>query len=80
MGRHRLEARNVKVISIFDKLETWQAIFTSPTGDMQVLSSSHGRLKFVTEKSTDVVLDFVDSVMLSQIISQTYMNSKGIQH
>ena len=70
----------MKVISIFDKLETWQAIFTSPTGDMQVLSSSHGRLKFVTEKSTDVVLDFVDSVMLSQIISQTYMNSKGIQH
>lgn len=55
------------VVSLRDRLEKWSEVYTTPTEDLSVHTSTHGRIKF-SLGDKDVVLSFVEGV---QFLSQT---------
>jgi hypothetical protein len=59
-----------KVVSISDRLEKWSTSYTSPDGDLQIKTSSHGRIMIMSGNTgpKPVALDFFESVrMLSRV-------------
>ena len=59
-----------QVISIIDKLEKWTESYMTPTGDLRILTSNHGRIRFDMNCNAQIPvnLEFMESVrLLSQV-------------
>lgn len=68
-----------KVVSLLEKTEKWSTSYVSPDGDVQIKTSSHGRITIQTGRndSRHVRLDFFESVrMLSRVTEDMEINFK----
>lgn len=61
------------VISMAERLERWQHIYTSPNGEFYVTVSSRGFLKvdFRDDKKS-ILLDFFESVRFMSVVSKGF--------
>jgi len=62
------------VISIKDKIERWQHVYTSPNSKFNVHASSMGNMKiqFLSNKMKPIVLDFFESVRFMSDVSKGF--------
>ncbi len=68
------DKKNNKVISLGERLERWQHVYTSPRGEFQVTVSSRGFLKvsFRDGHKDPIFLDFFESVRFMSDISKGF--------
>jgi len=62
------------IISLADRLERWQHIYTSPNGEFAVTVSSRGYLKvsFRDDQKKPIYLDFFESVRFMSEVSKGF--------
>jgi len=69
-----MKKKDNKVISLAERLERWEHIYTSPAGEFYVSVSSRGTLKvmFKDDSKKPIFLDFFESVRFLSDVSKGF--------
>lgn len=67
-----------KIVSLLERMEVWSPSYVSPEGDLRVMVSNHGRMKFFTKQGDNTCLEFVESVGMLSRLSKDMDTAMGI--